>query len=295
MNLKAALERSIRHPHGMWNTQITQRLISAFLATKASRTILCREQYSTAKFHFNDIESNENRYCIMHSDYGCINLEDRSPSLEGFYQENGLVLRDIRSLDLSDVVNKLQYALEMIRAVSNTFTEVACLVWAIHLLQSDNPCEDISYSHPNLPFSIFLSTCSEADPVSSLRVAESIIHEAMHLKLSLAEKVVPLVAPGDAEHFSPWRDELREAGGLLHGAFVFKSLYFFFSAIQWGDFSRELIEHVRIRKAEIADQMASITISKLSPSLTPAGNALLDQLVKLQGCEKIANNPWASK
>lgn len=59
--------------------------------------------------------------------------------------------------------------------------------------------------------------------VSDAVLAEGLTHEAAHLWLMLAEEVAPLCEgawQGNAWN-SPWRDDLRPLGGILHGIFVF--------------------------------------------------------------------------
>ena len=51
------------------------------------------------------------------------------------------------------------------------------------------------------------------------------MHEALHLQLSLVERVLPMVVSnpgGESEQvFSPWAGDGRSVRGLLHGVYVF--------------------------------------------------------------------------
>ena len=62
---------------------------------------------------------------------------------------------------------------------------------------------------------------------------EAILHEAMHLQLSLIERYIPLIeSTGETKlYYSPWRNEARPARGVLHGLFVFRAIYEFFSIL----------------------------------------------------------------
>ena len=79
---------------------------------------------------------------------------------------------------------------------------------------------DVSHSDPAVPFSIFLSV-PPAGQTGRLRLAESIIHECMHLQLSIVEKALPLIDEPHAMYCRP-------ASGVLHGLYVFSVIYQFF-------------------------------------------------------------------
>jgi hypothetical protein len=63
----------------------------------------------------------------------------------------------------------------------------AQLVEEIHLLQSE-PGYDVSHSEPRWRRRIFVSIPDRADGVGALRLAENIIHEAMHLQLTVLNR-----------------------------------------------------------------------------------------------------------
>ena len=53
-------------------------------------------------------------------------------------------------------------------------------------------------------------------------LAETLVHEVQHVKLSALVDVVPLTQPDDGSRFyAPWRDDPRPAGGLLQGAYAY--------------------------------------------------------------------------
>ena len=68
----------------------------------------------------------------------------------------------------------------------------ATVVLNMHLLIAD-PGYDTSHSEPRWRSTIFVSIPERSDGVGALRLAESIIHEAMHLHLTNAEAFAPLV------------------------------------------------------------------------------------------------------
>ena len=141
-----------------------------------------------------------------------------------FYSSNEL-------LKNNEVTECLKDAFEIIRYVPTLFTSVRFLVKSIHLIKLEDDEYDISFSEPHIPFSIFVSVPRKNSPINVLRVAEAIIHEAMHLQLTLIENVIPLVVPGGNLSYSPWKDGYRNPQGLLHGIYVFKVIRQFLSIL----------------------------------------------------------------
>jgi HEXXH motif-containing protein len=139
---------------------------------------------------------------------------------------------------------------------------------------------DVSYSHPDLSATIFFSVCRDNSAVSRLRVAESILHETMHLKLSLIERMIPVVISGaGGRFFSPWREELRPAQGIVHGIFVFRTLLEFFREAEGRVKDREAVGHARDRQLKINEELSSLTGFERCPDLTPAGASLIASLL----------------
>src|SRR5207249_726495 len=98
-----------------------------------------------------------------------------------------------------------------LKRVPTLLPTVLSLVRALHLVIPDDDDIDVSFSEPNLPFSVFVSVPHRGARTDALRVAEAIVHEAMHLHLTLIERVVPLVRSSGRRFFSPWRGEYRTA------------------------------------------------------------------------------------
>jgi hypothetical protein len=118
----------------------------------------------------------------------------------------------------------VQAAAGVLEGVETLADTVGCLVRSIHLLQAPKD-HDVSHSSPQLPFSIFVSIPEPAERDASLRVAESLIHESMHLQLSLIDTIEPLVNTVEAGGYSPWKREFRPVEGLLHGLYVFAVIH----------------------------------------------------------------------
>lgn len=176
-----------------------------------------------------------------------------------------VILRpDLRSSDIQ-ILNSAMSVIETAPTLAET---VLHLVRAIHLLEATEGY-DASYSSPDLPFSVFLSLPDDRERDPAIRAAESMVHEAMHLQLSLIERHVPL-AHSDATAFSPWKQSERPASGLLHGLYVFSVLYQFFSGLV-GSYER----YAQRRRGEIEHEIGQLP--DVRQSLTPAGARLWDR------------------
>ncbi len=104
---------------------------------------------------------------------------------------------------------------------------------------------------PRWPYRIFISIPARSR-VQDLRVAEAVVHEAMHLILTNFERVSPLVSD-ERTLKSPWRSELRPAAGVLHGIYVFCCISRFFRHLDnKSHLGACAMEHSQRRQFEIA-------------------------------------------
>jgi HEXXH motif-containing protein len=155
-------------------------------------------------------------------------------------------------------------------AMEATLAEtLGCLVRVAHVLRTE-PAFDISHSDPEIPFSVFVSVPAEDEPDAVLRLAESIVHEAMHLQLTLLEATFPIVGPTAAEVFSPWQRRRRPIQGLVHGLYVFAVVSQWFQRLVRGFPSA--YAYTSRRRREIAREALQLPV--LPRDLTPAGEAL---------------------
>jgi HEXXH motif-containing protein len=118
----------------------------------------------------------------------------------------------------------IQAATDLIANVHGLREAIGAVVKSIHLLVAE-PEYDISYSSPAIPFSIFVSVPRADERNAVVRLAEAIIHEAMHLQLTLIEAIVPLISGSPTTAFSPWKHEDRPIQGVLHGLYVFGVIF----------------------------------------------------------------------
>jgi HEXXH motif-containing protein len=161
-------------------------------------------------------------------------------------------------------------------AAINEVPDLALIVRArvnhIHALEAP-PEYDISHSEPKWEDRIFVSVPERSDGIAALRLAESVIHEAMHLHLTLFEHGSPLVHDAMGEIHSPWRGAPRPFLGVLHGLFVFACLHEYFARLSL-DREPAATRHIDRRLTEIKNEIAQIDIGGLSLGLTAVGKSL---------------------
>ncbi len=178
------------------------------------------------------------------------------------------------------VSSSVEEALEILGAVPTLLPTVCSLVRSLHLLNPDDDEVDISFSQPWLPFSAFVSVPGPGSVNGALRVAEALLHEAMHLQLTLVEAVVPLVVPSGKTYFSPWRNEYRTAQGVVHALYVFKVIDAFLAGTSFKEPSlTKSHRFAKERRMTIANQMQEIHDFRGCSDLTPDGAALVDRLL----------------
>lgn len=173
----------------------------------------------------------------------------------------------------------LEMSLDCIRAVRPLLGTVVGVCRSLHVLSAPGEDTDLSFSEPCLPFSVFVSCppAEERDRVE--RLAESLVHEALHLQLSLVESVEQLVTdvPDEKLVASPWKGEGRTARGLLHAVYVFGNLRCFWKSMvsiapESSSFARSRVEAI---EAELARAVHLVE----SRSLTAAGRKMADSFL----------------
>jgi hypothetical protein len=167
------------------------------------------------------------------------------------------------------VLEQLQDGADALGAVQGLADSVGLLVKVLHPL-SGPIGYDISHSQPDLPFSAFISVPQPSETSKSIRVAESLLHESMHLQLSLIDSIEPLVFSNHLEAYSPWKREARPILGLLHGLYVFAVIHQFLGTLmgqgnRWRSYSEA-------RQRSIKKQVFSLP--KDPEGLSPTGAAI---------------------
>ncbi len=192
---------------------------------------------------------------------------------------------DVRFFEAEQILNagvsgQVREALAILGSVPTVLPTVSSLVRALHLIDTGDDEIDVSFSEPSLPFSAFISVPGPAAVAGPLRVAEALLHEAMHLQLTLVEAIVPLVTSSERTYFSPWRNEYRTAQGVLHALYVFRVIDAFLGAIPFeGPTLTRYRDDALERRSTIAEQVEVISDFRQCTDLTSDGAALVDRLI----------------
>jgi hypothetical protein len=285
MSLREKILIYLRNPHPVYEDRLTHALVENKWHRLANEKRLGMDDYSIASF-------------IM--DGALVDLPEKAPLFDGkpgmprvvielpqfqylstFYNECGLV--PLSGEDVFGVrgAEKIRRAFAIMESVPELSRAVSELIRSIQLLKSENEEFDISHSDPAVPFSIFVSVGKSEGIVADLRICESILHEAMHLKLTLIEENVNLVVSGTTEQYhSPWRGENRPVRGVLHGLFVFRAIHDFYKEIlsmaEWGATATEFAKD---RIFSVEEEISIIKHLHLSQGLTEYGCQLAKSLI----------------
>lgn len=212
---------------------------------------------------------------------GAVLMERVAPIPPGVTAE--LAARGLVGIEASPVSLRLLCAASFwIARVRELAPILPAVVSKIHLIAAQ-PGYDVSHSEPRWRSSIFVSIPDRGGEIGALRLAESVVHEAMHLQLTNREQLQRLVALKEGATRSPWRDEPRSYEGVLHGLYVFSCLAAFFRTLlserALSDAGRR---HAAQRVCEIAQEVESIDFAALAAGLTDAGAVLM------QRCRRVA-------
>jgi HEXXH motif-containing protein len=205
-----------------------------------------------------------------------LKIELPDASSRDFYDKHGLEAEAV-----TEITNqKIEYAVNTLALVQPITDFLNSIVKTVQIIKAEEEDTDISYSHPELPFSIFLSVCKDSSLRSTLRVAESLLHESMHLKLTLIENVMPLVKPFTGNvFFSPWRDEKRPARGVLHGLFVFRAILDYFEVIKDEPKIQQERGYIEKRISQIRTDLSQLEHFAICNDLTIDGATLTKNLL----------------
>jgi len=272
-----SLKRYLASPLPLWGNRLTRALVNAKINS------LTWDRYNTVNALFGS-ES----YIVPKEPLSIpcatepVYLEFLSTYLTDFYMDHGLEPVTHGLFSTATLIAKLGRAFCALGKVQGICEDVSLLVRCIQVLQTSDEETDVSYSHPDIPFSIFVSVCQEDSIVSDLRLAESVLHEAMHLKLTLIEKHCPLILSGsDATYYSPWRDERRPVRGVLHGLFVFRAVYDFYSRIKNVTKEHNGLRYLGYRQEDIRDEFSKLMDFSQAEGLTENGANLAANLLPL--------------
>lgn len=279
MELATQIRKFIENPFPSWETNLTQLLVQHKWSELQKQGLNCPVDYSTSRVWLkNPVIEQSKRIAVADNDMflemPAFNL------LQSFYAEHGLEPLTEKEIQTNAVLRKLGGAMSILGYLRCAYDCITILVHSIQVLRQPDAEIDVSYSHPEIPFSIFLSVCEDDSTISNLRVAESILHEAMHLKLTLIENIVPLVQPNTTSlHYSPWRDEERPVRGVLHGLFIFRSIGGFYKELYKMNKLWEAEDYLGTRVSQIKNDIELLKDFEASFGLTEAGANLVISLL----------------
>lgn len=195
---------------------------------------------------------------VMLARYGVIGLREPGSNFDPEYLEA-----------------ELAHAMLLIDVVPGAGEVCRELVWSITPVDVEGSGYDTGYSDPALPFSIFIGAHAAEDCVPTIRLAESVLHEAMHLQLSLIEDSVPLIVGNGEQRYSPWQRRPRPTQGILHGLYVFRVIQDWLGGLITDPARAKAdIEHARIRIMQIEAECSELANVAASDDLTTDGRIL---------------------
>ncbi len=200
-------------------------------------------------------------------------LEVMASVVEERYKEQGLSFLSTEEV-IGTPKEVFYQALSAGSMPASLLASVIKLAKTTHLLRSAGEGMDTSHSDPMLPFSVFVSTPAPQERYAVLRLAESFVHESMHLQLSLIEQVLPMIRDNEATYHSPWRSENRPLGGVLHGLYVFAVIH------QWLTLRGRGCVYSERRLPEIRSEVEQLKDFPESGGLTQAGAQFAHRMVQ---------------
>jgi HEXXH motif-containing protein len=208
----------------LWFPGLAGELVAGFISHNQVDPSLV-EQYGTSRWLARNV-------CLPAPDGGSIRVGRHLAKIEYLPRDTAAGFKGLRFVDSRDpqIRERIQAAADVLAHVPSMAESVGSVVKSIHPLQSPRD-HDVSHSTPELPFSVFVSIPEKDERDATLRVVESLIHESMHLQLTLADSMEPLAVDDRASGYSPWKDEVRPITGLLHGLYVFAVIHQAFSIL----------------------------------------------------------------
>jgi hypothetical protein len=208
------------------------------------------------------------------------NVETLEDVFARVYERKGVKFYTDEEISVENIFEQLAGAVAVLKYLPQLCTTVFTLVKSVHLINTDDDY-DVSFSEPHIPFTIFISAPRFRNPISVSRMAEAMVHEAMHLQLTLVEQVVDLIKISESKYFSPWRGEYRSPQGVLHAIYVFRVIDRFFEELIDGGLAScpEGLNYMYSRRREISKQMQDIKSFLDCADLTELGANFVKHLL----------------
>jgi HEXXH motif-containing protein len=270
-----------------WLPTLTANLVEVGWQNLYRDVGLSSAEYGTARMIANDRSARRRIVSILPMALGVenpdlvLNLEILDDDFALRFEKRGVrfyTAQEILKIKGSD---QLMDAVNIIKCVPTLFTTLSALIRSVHLIDAHDDDYDVSFSEPDIVFTIFVSVPRHRSPISKLRVAEALVHEAMHLQLTLIERVVRLVESDAGRYYSPWRSEYRTARGVLHALYVFRVVDSFMKELEIHrhELTEKSLDYVRQRQQQIAMEIHKIEPFRYCPELTQIGAAFVHHLL----------------
>ncbi len=279
-NLAALVRKAIRSPSSTWFPGLAAPLADRRKDRLLVECGLVRGSYGLERFLTRDPTLPSRQLAVIPIEFGVSGmvLEDAA-SATMHYETLGLSFHELGELNLAAITEKLYCALKLLSLSPGCAAAVSALTWTLIPLLPPSHEYDISHSDPNVPFTIFVSLTDAPQRHAALRLAEAVLHETMHLQLSLIEEIEPLVASEYATLYSPWKGEQRPIAGVLHGVYVFRAIDDFLEILQQGTLSESERAYVAERRRDIAGELKEAAEIAQSVKLTEYGRILARRLL----------------
>ena len=264
---------SVREP---WLAGSERFLIKFAEEALLSQRGLSLESYGTARYLQGD--TSEPRDEISRIERGkepALIIEDIPQDVFSRYQAIGLRQRKWGKPDDCEVLATVTEAISYFNTSSSLKSIIVNLLRIVHVVEADNPSFDVSHSDPDVPLSAFISVPPRSMPHATLRVCESLLHECMHLQLSLVERHATFVTHSAPVLHSPWQTEPRPPNGLLHGVYVFTAILEFLHRLARECEDSVDLAYLRKRQSNISAELEQARCSLGVRNLTPEGIALM--------------------
>jgi HEXXH motif-containing protein len=272
------VEAAIDSPSGWSYPGLVGKLASARWRAIQATMGLTRADYGTVRYLVQDPRARRDDLTIVPVDMtsdAAIVVEALDAPRRAQYADFGLDFYASGEIGTGLIRRQLRGALRRLAEVPEAIKAVAELAVVLHVLKPAGPSYDVSYSDPLLPFSVFIGFDSEDLRVGDLRLAEGILHECMHLQLTLIEEIVPIVMGAQERHHSPWQGTMRPLQGILHGLYVFRAIQGFYrKLLDLDSCSADERTYLANRIKSIAEEIATIGDLSTSTDLTGAGKRL---------------------
>ena len=282
-NIRAVLKN---HSTPLWFPSLAAPLTAQRWRTLHQQTAITKNDYGTSRVRAGNVGAPRH---IVESLLVSPHIEDTTSTMlieilpgndRRKYQEMGLTFYSVAELKTSTIFDCLRDAIHILAHVPTLRKTVGSLVRVFHILKPEDDDYDVSHSDPYVPFSIFISIPQQRKVNCELRVAESIVHEAMHLQLTLLEQALPLICPSDDTCFSPWKGELRSPQGILHALYVFRVIdQFLEQLLTLSIWSSESVDYMRNRRTEVEQQIRHVDPFADCSALTELGTYLVRNLL----------------